>query len=564
MDIKNKTVNIVVIGEAGDGKSTLCNTLTGKKDAFKESDQPECETKITSGISGIFDKFQTFVIDTPGVGDPNNSDSEHLVKMIKYIKENPQISVVILVFNSAHPRFGVNQRRLLELLYSMAPGTPIHQHLAIIWTRWKPSALKELGISINISEKKKKFYNFIKEYLPQIPENEITSIPQYFIDSIEAREDSKSNSHGDLIALLAWAYDKKPIQKIGIPFPKILPKNTSHIFILPSGSPNISLIGNISIIDEQISYNLIPEELPIDVKLIIKREIIFENNNFFLVLEAKDSSKETLTEKFILRKNNFSTIFGKNQNKYYPLYLYSCNIPEIYNYYICNSLEPKIKFIPFNGEYIFLIPDFSQVITPKSLHLHFKEKYGKIFEIVTKQLSFSNTNISIPGEFLKGPLELKWEHNHQNKDSNCFVITENGKKFYKNVKYLLLETGKEYTQGLWNQTHIKEPDKYKLGNNEIYMTERIINKDPMPPKPTAPFNCNIYHNGDKTNGYKKGKPYGWNYHYKGSQMEIFRLYGEGWRHLKSDYANWGDSVTYSFNRNKSDDDKNGEIFQCIW
>lgn len=82
MDMENKIVNIVVIGEAGDGKSTLCNTLTGKINAFKESDQPECETKETFGISGKFDKFKTFVVDTPGVGDPNNLDSEHLVKMI--------------------------------------------------------------------------------------------------------------------------------------------------------------------------------------------------------------------------------------------------------------------------------------------------------------------------------------------------------------------------------------------------------------------------------------------------------------------------------------------------
>lgn len=563
MDRENKTVSIVVIGEAGDGKSTLCNTLTGKIDAFKESDQPECETKVTSGISGNFDKFKTFIVDTPGVGDPNNSDSEHLVKMIKYVKENPQISVVFLVFNSAHPRFGVNQRRLLELFYSMAPGTQIHQHLAIIWTRWKPSALKELGISINIGEKKKKFYNFIKEYLPQIPENEIPSIPQYFIDSKEAR-DPRTTSHGDLIALLSWAYHKKPIQKIGIPLPKILPKNTSDIFILPSESPNISLIGNVGIIDKETSYNLIPEELPIDVKLIIKREIINRNNNLILALTSKDSSKKTSTEIFKLRKNNFSKIFGKNQNKYYPLYLYNCDIPKSSNYYICNSLEPKINFIPFNGEYIFLIPDFSQVIIPKCLHLNFMEKDGKIFEKVCKQLSFSNVNISIPGEFLNGPLQIEWEHNHQNKDSNCFVITKTGKKFYKNVKYILLEKGKEYTEGLWNQTHIKGPDKYKLGNNEIYMTEKIIKKDPMPPKPTAPFNCNIYHKGDKTNGYKKGRPYGWKYHCKGSQMEIFRLYGKGWSHIRSDYANWGDNIKYSFNQNKSDSDSDGEIFQCIW
>jgi hypothetical protein len=48
------------------------------------------------------------------------------------------------------------------------------------------------------------------------------------------------------------------------------------------------------------------------------------------------------------------------------------------------------------------------------------------------------------------------------------------------------------------------------------MTEKIIKKDPMPPKPTASFNWNIWHDGDKTNGYKKGKPYRWKYHYKGS------------------------------------------------
>ena len=47
-------------------------------------------------------------------------------------------------------------------------------------------------------------------------------------------------------------------------------------------------------------------------------------------------------------------------------------------------------------------------------------------------------------------------------------------------------------------------------------------------------------------------------------MERFRLYGNGWRHLKSDYSNWDDSVTYSFDRNKHDNDKSGEIFQYIW
>lgn len=134
MSLNDKEIHIVVVGETGNGKSTLCNTLIGKNNIFKESSEPECETKITSGQYGIFDKFKTFIIDTPGVGDPEHSDSEHLTKMIQYVKKNPKVSVIILVFNGLNVKFTSNERRILELFYNMAPGTPIHHHLAIVWT----------------------------------------------------------------------------------------------------------------------------------------------------------------------------------------------------------------------------------------------------------------------------------------------------------------------------------------------------------------------------------------------------------------------------------------------
>ena len=99
MQLENKAINIVVIGEAGDGKSTLCNTLTGNINAFKESNKPQCETKETTGLNGNFDQFKTFVIDTPGIGDPDKNDSIHIVRMIEYVKKY-QISVILLVLNS--------------------------------------------------------------------------------------------------------------------------------------------------------------------------------------------------------------------------------------------------------------------------------------------------------------------------------------------------------------------------------------------------------------------------------------------------------------------------------
>ena len=73
-----------------------------------------------------------------GVGDPDNSDSDHLSIMIKYIKKNPKVSVIILVLIVLNPRFSLNERRILQLFYSMDPGTKIPHHLAIVWTRCIP------------------------------------------------------------------------------------------------------------------------------------------------------------------------------------------------------------------------------------------------------------------------------------------------------------------------------------------------------------------------------------------------------------------------------------------
>lgn len=84
-------------------------------------------------------------------------------------------------------------------------------------------------------------------------------------------------------------------------------------------------------------------------------------------------------------------------------------------------MKPILKFRPFKGEYIFLIPKFSQIINPIDLHLNFLEKNGKIYENVVQQISFSNVNISLPGTKLIGPLELECEHNHEDKISNRFL-----------------------------------------------------------------------------------------------------------------------------------------------
>lgn len=236
------------------------------------------------------------------------------------LKKIQKFSVIILVFNILFPRFTSNERRLLELFYNIAPGTPIHRHLAIVWTHCDPKLLEALDIALNI--RKRKFYQFIEKYLILIPKEEITSIPQYFIDSKIARN-KNSDDHKDLGVLLAWVQNIPPFQKIGIPRPKILEKVNNNIFILPKNRKEIELIGDIGVTDRNKEYNLIPDEIPVDTEIIIKREILEvpkNSNIFYCQLTTINSDKINKFYKFLMEKKKFAQAFAKNENEFYPLY----------------------------------------------------------------------------------------------------------------------------------------------------------------------------------------------------------------------------------------------------
>lgn len=78
----NSRIGLVAFGEVGTGKSTLCNTLIGSNGQdFIESERTESQTLETIGKEGKFGSQDTFLIDTPGIGDAERNYAAHLVQM---------------------------------------------------------------------------------------------------------------------------------------------------------------------------------------------------------------------------------------------------------------------------------------------------------------------------------------------------------------------------------------------------------------------------------------------------------------------------------------------------
>ena len=88
---------ILLFGQTGVEKSSLGNILLNDHNAFKISDKPESETKIT--IGKLNKNKNIFVIDTPGCQDSEGKDKEHINQMIEYIKSQSDLKVILLVYN---------------------------------------------------------------------------------------------------------------------------------------------------------------------------------------------------------------------------------------------------------------------------------------------------------------------------------------------------------------------------------------------------------------------------------------------------------------------------------
>ena len=266
---------IVVFGNTGSGKSTLSNTLVGSENAFQESEDVESETKETKGKNGVFDNQSTFIIDTPGIHDASGLDTPHLVSMAQYIKEHKEVKAFIIVINFLSMRLDDGVKRLFQLVSNMYPGKKWYHNLGVVWSFYDDKKKQE--------PKKEGFKRFLKKYIvPSITDDELNSIPQYFVDSVEAREENNNRSREELKHLIAWVSQLNTLQE-----------NLGEIEEVDA---------EIKSREEEIKTKILDEKTILNIKTIIKatfrREklIMYNGNISYTDWEEIPGSKEEIKE----------------------------------------------------------------------------------------------------------------------------------------------------------------------------------------------------------------------------------------------------------------------------